>query len=1021
MAHAGQTTQLARRLRQICSKIRDEEFSTPGQICFFNRFPELKELRDKCLEDAKDVLGALQVQQSGRSASTSVEDVVQDIKEYVTGVTEHIDLALDRHRDSRLPRGTDVQVNKTAAVTRNVPRNHEPAPVAKATKHRRPQDSFDPPVDVSNTPYTPDWSHLQEIATDLPSPPDVQAQLRSESAAEPTATQPADGTKQQPGGEQVWPTRRLHRLRHPFASALETLPGKYPPWMLERPTPTPALPFDSSTFTYVDSTAALAEMADNLSSVREFAVDLEHSDRSFLGFTCLMQVSTRARDYVVDTLALRSHIGAALAAPFADVQVLKVLHGADRDIEWLQKDFGLFVVNMLDTGQAAAVVGLPRGLAKLLHHFCQVTTNKKLQMADWRRRPLPDAMLRYARMDTHYLLYIADMLRLKLLSRAEHEPSPRVPLPVPGPKGALGECLERSRQLTLKLYDRPLLTPDSFRLFYRRYGTRLNQMQLSALSALFAWRDRTARALDESPGRLMPNRMLVTLSQRVPQTPAEVLRAVGRHKMLIQYSHEVAEAVAEGLKHPISEGSSEEGQEAKGSGAVWGTDGAGSSGSDASASLGVQDASDDSSADRMDAEEALVAASDRMDADTMAERPVAATAAGASDVTAPGTAAAGAGEATGSKRRKNRKRSGSARDDAANGALEDAAGQAFEAVSFAALPSKRVKIATTGSMPGGLVAGQSGQPGRSAVLRSGEETGGQTQPAGAAVPAALRGAAAATMSAMFDTPIQRRAVTVRRAAGAGAGSLGGLFGAVAAGPVTTVPSRAEDIAADDTAGAGDSGQGGEGVRDKRAEVAAAAAALREGAEEAQGADVEAGGAGEAGAEISEEGKLLSVRERYGRKRKDGASLLGDVTTMMLSKSRGKAKMLRLRNQGGHDDVAGAPGADAGADAEMFDYEAVLDGSDRLPRREGRGGRGRGERGGRGRGDRGRGGRGGRGGPGGRRQVRGDEHKSSKRAGIFEGRKGGGWNPYAIQAEISAGKRSGGSAPKSANKSSNFSS
>ena len=91
-----------------------------------------------------------------------------------------------------------------------------------------------------------------------------------------------------------------------------------------------------------------------------------------------MQVSTRSRDYVIDALALRSDLGAALAAPFADPQVLKVLHGADRDIEWLQKDFGLFVVNMFDTGRAARLVGLPCGLGKLLSHLCQVSVRSPM-------------------------------------------------------------------------------------------------------------------------------------------------------------------------------------------------------------------------------------------------------------------------------------------------------------------------------------------------------------------------------------------------------------------------------------------------------------------------------------------------------------------------------------------------------------------------------------------------------------------------------------------------------------------
>ena len=42
-------------------------------------------------------------------------------------------------------------------------------------------------------------------------------------------------------------------------------------------------------------------------SATELAVDLEHHHlHSYLGKTCLMQISTREADFVVDTLALRS-------------------------------------------------------------------------------------------------------------------------------------------------------------------------------------------------------------------------------------------------------------------------------------------------------------------------------------------------------------------------------------------------------------------------------------------------------------------------------------------------------------------------------------------------------------------------------------------------------------------------------------------------------------------------------------------------------------------------------------------
>lgn len=52
----------------------------------------------------------------------------------------------------------------------------------------------------------------------------------------------------------------------------------------------------------------------------------------------------------------RPPAGPALAAVFADPGVVKVLHGADSDVVWLQRDYGLFLCNMFDTGQVCAAV-----------------------------------------------------------------------------------------------------------------------------------------------------------------------------------------------------------------------------------------------------------------------------------------------------------------------------------------------------------------------------------------------------------------------------------------------------------------------------------------------------------------------------------------------------------------------------------------------------------------------------------------------------------------------------------------
>ena len=65
----------------------------------------------------------------------------------------------------------------------------------------------------------------------------------------------------------------------------------------------------------------------------------------------------------------------------------KVMHGADWDVQWLQRDFGIYVVNLFDTGQASRVLNLPRySLSFLLQYCCNVQADKQYQLADWRIR-----------------------------------------------------------------------------------------------------------------------------------------------------------------------------------------------------------------------------------------------------------------------------------------------------------------------------------------------------------------------------------------------------------------------------------------------------------------------------------------------------------------------------------------------------------------------------------------------------------------------------------------------------------
>jgi len=65
-------------------------------------------------------------------------------------------------------------------------------------------------------------------------------------------------------------------------------------------------------------------MLSKLKKAIEIAVDLEHhSYRSYAGFLCLMQISSREQDWVVDLLAVRDEVE-TLNEVFTDPTIVKV-------------------------------------------------------------------------------------------------------------------------------------------------------------------------------------------------------------------------------------------------------------------------------------------------------------------------------------------------------------------------------------------------------------------------------------------------------------------------------------------------------------------------------------------------------------------------------------------------------------------------------------------------------------------------------------------------------------------------
>ena len=260
-------------------------------------------------------------------------------------------------------------------------------------------------------------------------------------------------------------------------------------------------PIKKTSLTYVDTPEQLDHMLTVLKSQTEIAVDLEaHSHRSYQGITCLMQISTRTEDYIVDTLVLWDYMP-RMNEIFADNGIVKVLHGAEHDIRWLQRDFSVFIRPLFDTYHASRALEMPRySLSYLLEHYTGVKLDKTHQLSDWRIRPLPTDMLDYARSDTHYLLYVYDRMRRELISR---EPT------------LLVRVLEASKITATKIYEKPEVPDRDVApqpvldgiISINDSGKRRSLYALLAARLLHV-RDSLARRDDESPHYILPKWVL---------------------------------------------------------------------------------------------------------------------------------------------------------------------------------------------------------------------------------------------------------------------------------------------------------------------------------------------------------------------------------------------------------------------------------------------------------------------------------------------------------------------------------
>ena len=150
-------------------------------------------------------------------------------------------------------------------------------------------------------------------------------------------------------------------------------------------------------------------------------------------------------------------------------------------------------------------------------------------------------MFNYARSDTHFLLYIYDMMRNELIDRSDFSQ----------PGGNLVELvMQHSKKESLQKYVRPVYDEKhGFGLggwhdMLLRTPGKFDREQFSVFRAVHQWRDQVARDEDESVTTILTKRGLYSIAQELPMDIPSMIRCFnGQPKILLKRKKELLDVI----------------------------------------------------------------------------------------------------------------------------------------------------------------------------------------------------------------------------------------------------------------------------------------------------------------------------------------------------------------------------------------------------------------------------------------------------------------------------------------------
>lgn len=254
------------------------------------------------------------------------------------------------------------------------------------------------------------------------------------------------------------------------------------------------------------------------------AVDTEFMrERTYFAQLCLVQLATPDEILCMDPLA-GDELGEFWQCLGARTWVI---HSARQDIEVIYQASGRMPDGLFDTQVAAALLGFqPQiGYAGLVDALFDVNLPKSHTRADWSRRPLKDALLKYAAEDVEYLLRASDVLSERLDAKGR---------------------LDWARADSMQLLERSLYDIDASSAVDRLKGARNLRGRRRVVAARLAeWREEEAVRLNRPRQWITRDSVLIDLAVKAPGS----MRELGRidelpDKVIRRAGNAILEAIA---------------------------------------------------------------------------------------------------------------------------------------------------------------------------------------------------------------------------------------------------------------------------------------------------------------------------------------------------------------------------------------------------------------------------------------------------------------------------------------------